>query len=334
MIFTPEELLNNQNENVNYSDLMLMLFEAQKNEWELLSQNYEALKNVKTKSYQFDGFKIKAQYNPARTHSTSAKTDATSINNRKCFLCNGNLPKEQNSINYKKKYFILCNPYPVFPKHFTIAATEHIPQGIRDTVSDMLDLSRDISGHFTLLYNGPECGASAPDHLHFQAGDKFFLPVDDEFHQIKNEYGDLIFEDDELSFYAIDDGIRKLFSIESLNKELVLKSFYNVFNVYAKLMNEDKEPKMNIECFYEEEFGWRVLIFIRAVHRPKIFFADENERIVFSPAVIDVSGLCVFPRLEDFERMDKNMLADIFREVFVSKKMFEELSRTIKKSYQ
>ena len=143
--------------------------------------------------------KINAQFNAGRMTSTSAKVDPKSISERKCFLCEKNLPAEQKGILYNNKYIILCNPFPIFPTHFTLTHKEHQPQRILDTFSDMLDLSKDLSKHYSVIYNGPRCGASAPDHLHFQAGNKYFMPIDDEFHQIKNEYGKMIFEDDDLS---------------------------------------------------------------------------------------------------------------------------------------
>jgi ATP adenylyltransferase/5',5'''-P-1,P-4-tetraphosphate phosphorylase II len=193
----------------NYSDAAKQLLEIQKKQWPMLAAGYNSLDTVKSKSFQFDGFKINAQFNAGRMTSTSAKVDPKSISERKCFLCSENLPEEQKGILYNDKYIILCNPFPIFPAHFTLTHKEHTPQRIVDTFSDMLDLSKDLSKHYSVIYNGPRCGASAPDHLHFQAGNKFFMPIDDEFHQIKNEYGKVIYENDDLSFYAIDDEVRK-----------------------------------------------------------------------------------------------------------------------------
>ena len=169
----------------------------------------------------------------------------------------------------------------------------------------MLDLSKDLSKHYSVIYNGPRCGASAPDHLHFQAGNKFFMPIDDEFHQIKNEYGKVIYENDDLSFYAIDDGMRKFVSIESLDKELVVNTFNKFYKTYSELMNEKQEPMINLVSFYEEEYGWRVIIFLRAKHRPAVFFAEDESKMLVSPAAIDLGGVCVFPREEDFNRITK-----------------------------
>ncbi len=313
------EILNLISEN-NYSDAARQLFGIQKKQRPILADGFRSLDTVESKSFQFDGFKIKAQFNAGRMISTSAKVDPKSISERKCFLCTENLPAEQKGILYNNKYIILCNPFPIFPTHFTLTHKEHQPQRIIDTFTDMLDLSKDISKYYSVIYNGPRCGASAPDHLHFQAGNKFFMPIDDEFHQIKNEYGKVINENDELSFYAIDDGIRKFISIESLDKELVVNTFNQFYKTYSEVMNENQEPMINIISFYEEEYGWRVIIFLRAKHRPAVFFAEGDEKMLVSPAAIDLGGVCVFPREVDFNRITKEMIADIFKEVFVDKK--------------
>ena len=323
------EILNLISEN-NYSDATRQLFEIQKKQWPMLAAGYNSLETVKSKSFQFDEFKIKAQFNAGRITSTSAKVDAKSISERKCFLCMENLPTEQKGILYNNKYIILCNPFPIFPTHFTITNKEHQPQRIIDAFSDMLDLSKDISKYYSVIYNGPRCGASAPDHLHFQAGNKFFMPIDDEFHQIKNECGEEIFEDDRLSVFAIDDGLRKFISIESLDKELIINSFNKFYKTYSEVMNEEREPMINIVSFYEDEFGWRVIIFLRAKHRPAVFFAEGDDKMLVSPAAIDLGGVCVFPREEDFNRISKEMITDIFKEVFVSEIILKKLSNILK----
>jgi ATP adenylyltransferase/5',5'''-P-1,P-4-tetraphosphate phosphorylase II len=324
MLSDDELILNFLKEN-NFSDAANQLFEIQKEQWPMLNAGFKSLETVKSKSFQFDGYKIKAQFNAGRMTSTSAKVDPKSISERKCFLCRENLPEEQRGVLYNDKYIILCNPFPIFPTHFTLTHKMHQPQRIIDTFSDMLDLSQDLSRYYTVIYNGPRCGASAPDHLHFQAGNKSFMPIDDEFNQVKNEYGKVIYEDDELSFYAIDDGIRKFISIESIDKEIIVKTFNKFYNIYSELMNEEQEPMINLVSFYEEEYGWRIVIFLRSKHRPGVFFAEDESKMLVSPAAIDLGGVCVFPRQEDFNRITKEMIADIFKEVFIDEKKLKSL---------
>ena len=332
-ILSEDKLIFNLVKENNYSDATARLFEIQKEHWPMLNAGFKSLDTVRSKSFQFDGYKIKAQFNSGRMTSTSAKVDPKSISERKCFLCVENLPAEQKGILYNDKYILLCNPFPIFPEHFTLTYKEHTPQRIIDTFSDMLDLSKDLSKHYSVIYNGPRCGASAPDHMHFQAGNKFFMPIDDEFHQIKNEYGKVIYENDDLSFYAIDDGMRKFVSIESLDKELVVNTFNKFYKTYSELMNEKQEPMINLVSFYEAEYGWRVIIFLRAKHRPAVFFAEDESKMLVSPAAIDLGGVCVFPREEDFNRITKEMIVDIFQEVFVDEKKFIEIFKKLIQSF-
>jgi len=329
-VLTEDQLIMNLVEENNYSDAAKRLFEIQKEEWQMLAEGIKSLETVKSKSFQFNGFKIKAQFNAGRITSTSAKVDPISISERKCFLCAENLPEEQKGILYNNKYIILCNPFPIFPTHFTLTYKEHKPQRIIDTFIDMLDLSKDISKYYSVIYNGPRCGASAPDHLHFQAGNKFFMPIDDEFHQIKNEYGKEIFEDDNLSFFAVDDGLRKFISIESPDKELVVDAFNKFYKTYSELMNEEQEPMINLVSFYEEEYGWQVIIFLRAKHRPAVFFAEDDTKMLVSPAAIDLGGVVIFPREEDYNRITKEQIAEIFKEVFVDENVLKKLRANLK----
>jgi hypothetical protein len=329
-VLTNDFQIKNYLDNNNFADAAKRLFEIQSVEWHMLKAGFQSLETVKSKSFQFGGYKIKAQFNAGRITSTSAKVDPKSISERKCFLCIENLPAEQRGVLFNHNYIILCNPFPIFPTHFTITNKKHQPQRIIDTFSDMLDLSKDLSKHYTVIYNGPRCGASAPDHLHFQAGNKFFMPIDDEFHQIKNEYGKEIFEDDNLSVFAVDDGVRKFISIESLDKELVVNTFNKFYKTYSGLMNEEKEPMINLVSFFEEEYGWRVIIFLRAKHRPAVFFAEDESKMLVSPAAIDLGGVCVFPREEDFNRITKEEIAEIFKEVFVSEEVLKKLIAILK----
>lgn len=329
-VLAEDHLIKNFIKENNYSDASKRLFELQKDQWSMLKAGFKSLDTVKSKSFQFDGFKIKVQFNAGRITSTSAKVDPKSISERKCFLCVENLPAEQKGILYNDKYIILCNPFPIFPEHFTLTYKDHTPQRIIDTFTDLLDLSKDLSKHYSVIYNGPRCGASAPDHLHFQAGNKFFMTIDDEFHQIKNEYGKVIYENDDLSLYAIDDGLRKFVSIESLDKELVVNTFNKFYKTYSELMNEEQEPMINLVSLYEEEFGWRIIIFLRAKHRPEVYFAEDESKMLVSPAAIDLGGVCVFPREEDFNRITKEMIADIFKEVFVDENILKKLRGNLK----
>ncbi len=333
-VLAEDSIIKKLVEEYNYSDAALQLFETQKQKWKLLADGVKTLETIKTKSFMFDGYKIKAQFNVGRIISTSAKVDPKSISERKCFLCTENLPEDQRGILYKNSYIILCNPFPIFPTHFTLTFKEHQPQRIVDTFSDFLDLSKDLSKYYSVIYNGPRCGASAPDHLHFQAGNKFFMPIDDEFHQIKNEYGKEIVDNDTMSIFAIDDGIRKFVSIESNEKDLVNDVFNIFYKTYSDIMDEQQEPMLNLISFYEEEYGWRIIIFLRAKHRPAVFFAEDETKMLVSPAAIDLGGVVIFPREEDFNRIDKQMIKEIFQEVFIDRRTLDIVEKKLKDELQ
>jgi ATP adenylyltransferase/5',5'''-P-1,P-4-tetraphosphate phosphorylase II len=155
------------------------LFEQQTTHWETARKNYEALRQVQVRICTVNGYTYKVQFNPARIISSGAKVDAASIQQRACFLCAANLPAEQQGVSFGTEYTILVNPFPIFPKHLTIPVNNHIDQLIAGRLGDMLDLTKALSDYI-LFYNGPKCGASAPDHLHFQAGNKGFLPIEAE----------------------------------------------------------------------------------------------------------------------------------------------------------
>ncbi len=325
---TNKQVLTFLNEN-DYANAAKLLLQIQINEWDKLEEGYKNLSSLKTKTFWFDGFKIKIQFNPERIFSTSAKVDVDSIKNRSCFLCEKNLPKEQRGITVLENYLLLCNPYPIFPEHFTIVTTNHEPQKISSSFKDFVILSKLLSDYYTIIYNGPQCGASAPDHLHFQTGTKYFMPIENDFHSIINEFGDIVLNNEKLTVTALDDGLRRFISLESTDDKILLKAF-NV--IYNELDNNNGEPMMNLICNYDEEIGWQVIIFLRSKHRPSHYYLEGENQIIFSPAAIDLGGVCIIPVENDFHKIDKELLISIFKEVAISANDFETLKVELKKN--
>ncbi len=163
---TNNEVFSSVKEN-DYATAAKLLLQSQINDWDKLDDGYKNLSSLKTKSFRFDDYNIKIQYNAGRIYSTSAKVDVDSIKSRSCFLCEKNLPVEQRGFKLLENYLLLCNPYPVFPEHFTIVTVNHKPQEISSSFSDFVMLSKLLSDNYTVIYNGPQCGASAPDHAWF-----------------------------------------------------------------------------------------------------------------------------------------------------------------------
>ncbi len=320
----------------NYSGAAALLLEEQKKHWADLSKNYNSISNVEIKSFRFGGFTIRVQHNPGRFLSSSANVDSESIKERKCFLCSSNLYEDQKTILYKEDFLILVNPFPIFPEHFTIAHLNHIPQKISGWFGKMLSTSKDFL-KYAVIYNGPECGASAPDHLHFQAGTKEFLSINDEFHSFKNKhasrgkYEDILTESDSLTVSGVDDGLRRYITIETLEIGIAEKVFDLFYDIYSKI-SASKEPMMNIISFYEQDFGWKILIFLRAKHRPSQYYKEGENKILLSPAAVDLGGVCILPLEKDFKRISKEIISEIFKEVSLGKEQFDFVKFELKKA--
>lgn len=306
---------------MNISAQARQLIKDQQDEWDLARKNYAGLKNVKVKKLAFDRFDIEVQFNPERIRSSSAKVDAKSIEARPCFLCQHNLPKEQRGIPVLEHYLILVNPFPIFPEHLTIPHLQHIDQRIEDKLMDMLELS-EVLEDFTVFYNGPKCGASAPDHFHFQAGIKGFLPLE-------KDYKKGIFLRAVKAINCIDiirwiDYFRTVLTLRGKDKRQLLKIFKLLFKELENLKPEESEPMLNMLCSWEDGH-WTVHIFPRQLHRPWQFFETDEKQILLSPASVDIGGVLITPREEDFDKISKNEVLDIFNQICLDEKKFEKI---------
>jgi ATP adenylyltransferase/5',5'''-P-1,P-4-tetraphosphate phosphorylase II len=325
-IIDDPEINNYLNQN-NFSDAAKLLLEKQKENWTQLKEGYESLKNVKEKIFSFDHFEIKVHFNPGRIKSSSAKVDSKSVKERKCFLCEKNLPEEQKAIRYKNEFNILCNPFPIFPQHFTISNKNHVPQEIKNSFGKLLSLAKDLSKYYVVFYNGPKCGASAPDHLHFQAGTKNFMPIDNKFSVLKDKYGVKLFENENLILSAIDDGFRRFLSFQSKQAKEIEDIFNVFYEIYSHISIKEEEPMMNILVFHDE-FGWRVLIFLREKHRPAFYF-DKKMQVLWSPAAVDLGGIVITPLEKDFTVISKRLIDEGFNEVTILKEKFHFIKEKI-----
>ncbi len=312
-----------KNKHNNYSKQVKNLFDEQKKNWNLLSSNYLALNDVRIKIFDYDGFIMKLQFNPKRIISSSAKVDKKSIAKRKCFLCKENRPLVQNGIEVENDFVILINPYPIFPEHLTIVHKKHIEQKIFGNFEVMLSLS-EILPNFTVFYNGPRCGASAPDHLHFQAGNRNFMLIDYQYYDIKNKYGNIIIDNSEIQIFAVDDGIRKMIILESYNKNKLIEEFNKLYKIMNMKSSKSEEPMMNIISLKDAD-KLRVIIFPRAEHRPRQYYEKGKKNILLSPASVDFGGTVIIPQKKDFYKITKKDITDIFQQVSISKNNFSNL---------
>ncbi|MFW5821711.1 MAG: DUF4922 domain-containing protein, partial [Bacteroidota bacterium] len=221
---------------------------------------------------------------------------------------------------------LLCNPYPIFKKHFTISYLEHVPQQIKGYFPDLLKLSRDLP-ELVVFYNAPKCGASAPDHLHFQAGNHGLMPIEDEVEKLKEQYGIVINAKNLTEITAVDDGLRRFIILESEKPEL-LESYFNRIFSFASGIEEGSEPMLNILAEYHER--WRIFVFLREKHRPWQFFEEGDENILLSPASVDYGGTMITPLEKDFNKISRDDIKDIFHQVSLSKEKFTSLINILK----
>jgi len=320
--------LSNEYNDLEFQDKIEELTNQQTRDWDLARNNYTGLDQVLERSFQFEGFLVKAQFNPERIRSSAAKTDKASIAERPCFLCKTNRPKEQFGVDFQGKYEILINPYPIFKQHLTIVGYAHVPQLISDRLTDMLDLAQALPD-FTIFYNGPKCGASAPDHFHFQAGQKNTMPVDSDAVNFIQKTGEQLLNTKTTTVYAAPPSyLRNLLVIKSTDRKEMAQLIEEIIALLPQ-KDDDTEPMLNLLANYENE-QWQMLLFPREKQRPEQYFREGDAQILMSPASVEMGGLAILPRREDFEKITEEDLADIFRQVSLSDDKFEELKEEIR----
>ena len=314
----------------------LALLDEQKREWAMLRDGAAALDEIQTRTIPLNGFLFRLQFNPKRLASSAAKVDPKTIAQRKCFLCPANLPSEQRSVPFGDDYLILCNPFPIFPQHFTIPHREHLPQRIADAFGPMLDLSRAMHARYTIFYNGPRCGASAPDHLHFQAGDKGFMTIESEYERLK---GAPIVTTRHVAVFA-PRSARPFVSIESNDREAAVNAFKALYRNLGNIApaSPADEPMMNIIMNFEPAANgngaadgggggaWRVIVLPRIKHRPSFYSATGDARILLSPGTVDLGGVCILPVEHDFRRLGEQHLQQMLEEVMLPPEPFSRLA--------
>jgi len=292
------------------------LIKGQIQKWDLASANYAGLQKVKTKTVELSGgSQVKVQFNPERMRSSVAKVDAKSIQERPCFLCEKNRPEQQEGIDFSD-YTILINPFPIFPEHLTVPRKDHTLQLIKPHFASMLDLAVELP-EFTLFYNGPKCGASAPDHFHFQAGIKGFMPVEADFRS--GTYTQLKAIEHGVKVYSWQGYNRGVISFVSDNDNAagIVRLFEALHAILAHKQVNEVEPMLNVLA-YAENGQLMVHVFPRILHRPACYFAQGEEQILISPASVDMGGVFITPRPEDYEKISADDVAHILSQVCLS----------------
>ena len=292
------------------------LIDRQLASWPEAARRYSDLREVQTKEITIGGMPVRVQYNPARAVSTLARTDAASIAARPCFLCRENRPQQQESMPFEgcdgRRYEILVNPFPIFPEHFTVPAVDHVPQRIAGRFPDMLRLA-DTFPDMTVFYNGPESGASAPDHFHFQMGCRGFLPVERHFGLLGPK---TVMRPGAAVIALTSAYIPGLPVITAPDAKSAEAAFLRVLRSMP-VSPRTGEPQLNILCWKERtdsDTVFRILVIPRKAHRPSCYYAPEGEAVRISPASVDLGGVFIVPVEEDFRRTDAEVLQSIIRE--------------------
>ncbi|MCP9551425.1 DUF4922 domain-containing protein [Prevotella copri] len=301
-------------------------FNRQLEVWTDARHRFRDLKHVETRQFSDQ---LKLQWNPARIVSTGAKIDKKTLGERPCFLCDKNRPKEQMSKQIDEKFHLLVNPFPILPVHFTIPARKHQPQLIYKNYGEM---HRFISLHSDLMvfYNGPKCGASAPDHLHFQAGTNGILPLQTNWQRLSRNLTDIISLNDEEKISEVRDFIVPAFVIISKSAESDETLFRRLYKAMPQ-RGDETEPMMNIISWRKGEEFISVVI-PREKHRPEAYFAEGDAQFVVSPGALDMSGLIITPREEDFRKLTEEKALSLLQECGVSEEKMNAIIAKLKAS--
>jgi len=293
------------------------LYDSQKKTWPKLTEVCANLSSIETRKLSGKNYNVYLQYNPARAVSSGAAVDEESIKSRPCFLCQENLPMEQKGVLYKNQYWILCNPAPVFKNHFTIVSLRHEPQEIASSFTPLFELAADASPEYAVFYNGPACGASAPDHFHFQMIPSKNIPFLQELKKM------LPVKDKSwvrCGRWEILD--RSVLVLESKNAKELKEQIINLLKAMQKIIQINDEPMINVICDYASN-RWHVVLFLRQKHRPDDYFAKGENRIFISPGAIDMAGVIITPLLYDYNHLNYNAVRKIYREVSLPESMMD-----------
>lgn len=287
--------------------------------WQLASSNFRALKTAPSRELDVFGLKCRIQYNPRRVISSTADTSPAAIASRKCFLCADNRPKEQFHLGFEgrkgRNYHIQINPYPIFRGHLVIVRDEHIPQEIWHHFPDMLDFAARYKDYL-VFYNGPSSGASAPDHLHFQAIPKHNLPLEEVVDEFLDHPGEPLATVKDASLYKFDGYARGVFALKATTSKSLAKLFYRLLDCTDRGKGEE-EPMFNLYA-YVKNGEYRTIVVMRSVKRSHHFYSEGADHLTISPGAADIAGLFVAPFREDYDKADTALLEELLSEVCIS----------------
>ena len=290
-------------------------------------KRYRDLQQVETRELVTDTITLQVQWNPARIGSTGAKIDAKSIAERPCFLCAKNRPQEQMHRVIDGKYELLVNPFPILPIHFTLPTVKHQPQRILPMFGEMLKLAASNTA-ITLLYNGPHCGASAPDHAHLQAVSSGILPLQQAWQRLSRNLVEVVKDEEDNGIWQVADYPAAAFVIRSYQKNVGERLFRRIYDALPPA-EDQTEPMMNI-IMWQSDGALLSVVLPRRKHRPACYTATGDAQYIISPGAVDMGGLIITPREQDFRRVTPELILDIYRELSLTPEQMQEVVERVK----
>ena len=289
--------------------------------WPFAAANFRALKSMRVRTVTVGGLEAKIQFNPCRILSSTAKIDEASLAARACFLCEANRPPEQFHINFEgrkgRRYNVQVNPYPIFAKHLVIARSVHLPQAIWHHLPDMLDFAWNFQ-EYTVYYNGPRSGASAPDHLHFQGVPRGVLPLETAVDAWLDAPGEPLSSVRDAKLYHFRKFTRGVYCIKADTTKSLAKLFYQFLDC-CPVADPGMEPRLNLYAWYNPVRNeYRVMVVLRTELRSHHFYSDGPDHLTIGPGAAEMAGVFVAPKEEDFEKATPQLLEEMLAEVSVS----------------
>ena len=302
-IHARQQMLQGKQELMNDSPL-LRFFNRQLEKWDDASRRYHDLRNVQTRELVVGASSFHVQWNPARMVSTGASIDKKTLAERPCFLCEQNRPKEQFKKSIDSQYDLLVNPYPILPIHFTIPSVKHEPQLIRESYGEIHKLLEEYP-ELMVFYNGPKCGASAPDHAHFQAGTSGTLPLQKSWKRLSHHLLKIVELNEGEDISLIEEYPCPAMLIRSRSQYGDEQLFRRLYEALPQ-KDDEVEPMMNIVS------------------------AEGDSQFIISPGALDMAGLFITPRQEDYERLSPERALSILAEVSLSKDEVQQVIERLK----
>lgn len=300
------------------------LIEQQRDEWPMCGRNFDALQQVRVKELQLPGVTFKVQFNPGRIASSGAKVDAKAIAERPCFLCERNRPDVQRGIDVEGRYTLLVNPFPIFPRHLTIPDNTHTPQRIAGRITDMLALAAALDG-YVIFYNGPRCGASAPDHMHFQAGNADFLSLPAAVDKAPQE---TVATEGTATLKLCTALPVRTFVIDAA-RAADAEALFGRLLAAMPVRKGDEEAMMNVLAMARPHGTMRLIVIPRKRHRPSFYGTEGPGCMLISPASVDLGGVIITPREADFESVTAADIMRLIDECCLNEQEINNIARNV-----